>query len=335
LPLELQHLKTFRDLLRCPRCLGRLSEDGSTALVCTACGLRPGVHGSILDFLVNGATGGVAPDVNTFYEGRPFPGYMPSDDAATLIDRARRSAFLRALDAGTPPDALVLDCGAGTGQLAMFLALAAPARQVIAADACRASLAEADSFRARASVSNLHLVRADLFALPVPEKAFDVVVSRGVVHHTPDVEGAIRSVASHVAPGGFLVLGFYETAARGLHCARRAVGRVAGKPIRFLDPILRRSDLDEEKKKTWIADQYHHPLERILPLPWVLKLLRGQGFQWVRTVPPAPDEASLFDPTDEPSSLGIAARRAGWFARGLGDEDAGLMCVVLRAPETR
>jgi SAM-dependent methyltransferase len=205
---------------------------------------------------------------------------------------------------------------------------------VIAVDACRASLAEAGRFRARVSITNLHLLRASLFALPVPEKAFEVVVSRGVVHHTPDVERAIRCVARHVAPGGFLVLGFYETAARGLHCARRALGRPFGRPIRVLDPVLRRGDLDEEKKRTWIEDQYRHPLERILPLPWVLQLLRSQGFTWIRTVPPAPLETSLFDPTDEPSPLGILSRRAGWFARGLGDEDAGLVCVVMRAPES-
>lgn len=319
---------TLRDLLVCPRCREALSAEH----VCPSCGLRPGLHGSILDFLAGGSNEGVAPDVNTFYEKRPFPGYMPSDDAPSLIDRARRSAFLRALDAGISPRARVLDCGAGTGQLSAFLALAAPGRTVIAADACRASLAEADRFRARASVANLHLLRADLFALPVREKSFEVVVSRGVVHHTPDVERAIGCVARHVAPGGFLVLGFYETAARGLHRARRTFGRALGRPIRALDPVLRRSDLDEEKKKTWIEDQYHHPLERILPLPWVLQLLRGQGFTWIRTVPPAPLETSLFDATDEPSPLGILSRRAGWFARGLGDEDAGLVCVVMRAP---
>jgi ubiquinone/menaquinone biosynthesis C-methylase UbiE len=323
---------TFRELLRCPRCRAALVADGSAAVACASCGQSPAVHGSILDFLVDGSKEGVSPEVNTFYEKRPFPGYMPSDDAPSLIDRARRSAFLRALDAGIPPRARVLDCGAGTGQVSAFLALAAPGRTVIAADMCRASLAEADKFRGRASVANLHLVRADLFALPVPEKTFEVVVSRGVVHHTPDVERAIRSVARHVAPGGILVLGFYETAARGLHCARRALGRAAGRPIRFLDPILRRKDLDEEKKLTWIEDQYHHPLERILPLPWVLKLMRSQGFTWIRTVPPAPVEASLFEATDEPSAAGVAALRAGWFARGLGDEDAGLVCVVMRAP---
>jgi hypothetical protein len=83
-----------------------------------------------------------------------------------------------------------------------------------------------------------------------------------------------------------------------------------------------------EKKNTWIEDQYHHPLERILALPWVLRLLSSLGFTWIRTVPPAPLAASLFDATDELSPMGLFARRAGWFARGLGDEDAGLVCVV-------
>ena len=40
--------------------------------------------------------------------------------------------------------------------------------------------------------------------------------------------------------------------------------------MRALDPVLRRRDLDEEKKRTWIEDQYRHPLEHILAFPSVL-----------------------------------------------------------------
>ncbi len=318
--------KSLADRLACPECGGPL--DGG--LACAKCKIAPDLTEGLVDFLGRREPGGAAAQVRAFYEARPFPGYSPADDAPTLIDRGLRSSFLTGLDAALAPDARLVDCGAGTAQVGMFLALRAPHRQVFAVDGCKASLLAANEFRTRARVDNLHLIRADLFALPFAPGSFDVVISRGVVHHTPRPYDAIDSVAARVAPGGILLLGFYESMARALHVARRSLGRVRGKPIALLDPLLRRRDLDEEKKRTWIEDQYHHPLEHLLPLPRVVGHLEARGFEWLRSVPPAPDGSSLFSATPRPSALGFTARRLGWAARGLADEDAGLVAVILR-----
>src|SRR5262245_46533496 len=213
--------------------------------------------------------------VDAFYAAHPFPGYAPGDGARALIDRSRAAPFLVALDRAIPSDATVVDCGCGTGQLGAFLALSAPRRRVVAFDRCAAPLRIAREFRDRAAIRNLDFIRADLFELPLPERAVDFVICRGVVHHTPDPARAIERVARHVAPAGILVLGFYEAAARMFHRARRALGAAVGRPIRLADPILRRGDLDEEKRRAWCADQYAHPLERNLALPRVVRQLEG------------------------------------------------------------
>jgi SAM-dependent methyltransferase len=311
----------------CPRCLSSL---GPEERACASCGLAFDRLGGILDVIGAKEREKGAARVEEFYTANPFPGYAPGDDGPTLIDRSRRSRFLTALDQAIPADALVADCGCGTGQLAAFLALSAPRRRVIGVDGCRESLSCADGFRDKARIENLQLVRGDLFDLPLGTRSFQVVISRGVVHHTPDPDRAIACVAERVAPGGILLLGFYETMGRALHCARRGLGKLAGRQIRFLDPVLRRSDLDEDKKRIWIADQYLHPLERILPLPHVVRVLERLGFRWVRSVPPATEGSILFEPTSEPSASGMFFLRLGWMLRGLGDPDAGLVFVVAR-----
>src|SRR5688572_20816622 len=317
--------KDLAQRLACPSCGGRLDE----TLACSACKLAPDLAEGLVDFLGPRGPSGEASAVRAFYEARPFPGYSPADDAPTLIDRGLRSSFLTGLDAALAPDARLVDCGAGTAQVGMFLALRAPHRQVFAVDGCRASLLAANTFRKRARVDNLHLVRADLFALPFAKESFDVVLCRGVVHHTARPYDAIDSVAARVAPGGILLLGFYESWARALHVARRGLGRVRGRPIALLDPLLRRRDLDQEKKRTWIEDQYRHPLEHLMPLPRVVAHLERRGLEWLRSVPPAPDGSPLFSATPRPSAAGFTARRLGWAARGLSDEDAGLVAVVM------
>ena len=57
------------------------------------------------------------------------------------------------------------------------------------------------------AVPNLHYVQADLLRPPLPAGRFDFVSADQVVHHTPDAEAAVRSLARLLAPGG--VLAFY------------------------------------------------------------------------------------------------------------------------------
>lgn len=313
-------------LFHCPRCSRPFVPESA----CPGCGWRPLLDGTVLDFLGTDPRTAEAAEVEAFYEKKPFPGYAPGDDASTLLDRSRRSPFLDALDKSLAPNATLVDCGCGTGQLAAFLALAAPRRTVVGLDGCRASLAAAARFRERVKIPNLRHVRADLFALPLAPDAFDVVICRGVVHHTPDPWRATAEVARRVKPGGFLVLGFYETMARALHCARRGLRKVSRGSARVLDPVLRRKDLDPEKKEVWIADQYEHPLEKILAFPEVLARVEELGFEWVSSIPPAPPMEGVFETTPRPSAAGLFARRFGWCVSGLNDEDAGLVMLVAR-----
>jgi hypothetical protein len=87
--------------------------------------------------------------------------------------------------------------------------------------------------------------------------------------------------------------------------------------------------LDDEKKKTWLAGQYHHPLERILPTPRVTRELTKLGFRTLRTVPPAVGQGGMFE-SEGLGAAGLFARRVGWALSGLKDPDAGLVCVVAR-----
>jgi SAM-dependent methyltransferase len=315
------------DARSCPRCFAGLSPDAAHA--CAGCGLAFERTGGVIDVIGPGPRGAEAERVEAFYAQSPFPGYAAGDDGAALLDRSRRSPFLAALDAAVAPGARILDCGCGTAQLAAFLALAGLRRKVLGVDGCRAALLQADEFRRRAGVANLQLVRADLFDMPLPDAAFDVVVARGVVHHTPDPDAAIGHVARRVAHGGVLVLGFYEPRARLAHRLRRGVARLRGRPVATLDPILRRRDLDPEKRRIWIDDQYHHPLEHLLALQRVLARLEALGFRWVRSVPPAPS-GDLFDATPEPRGLQLGALRLGWALRGCTDPDAGLVVLIAR-----
>ncbi len=134
---------------------------------------------------------------------------------------------LRALMTGKT----VLDAGCGSGValrlFASWPAAVAAADISAAIDACKSQLDGAGT---------ITFLQADLNALPFPDASFDVVWSSGVLHHTPDTFGALRSVARHARPGGHVVFYVYVKKA----------------PIReFVDDHIRREISELPPAEAW------------------------------------------------------------------------------------
>ena len=68
----------------------------------------------------------------------------------------------------------------------------------------------------------LHFVEGSAFYLPVKQKAFDVVYSRGALHHTFSTEEAFKNVAARCRPGGKAYLWVYGTASIQQNSFRRS-----------------------------------------------------------------------------------------------------------------
>lgn len=125
----------------------------------------------------------------------------------------------------------VLDAGCGTGYLAAGLRRARPDVRVVGADLSAGMLANA---RAAGAAP---LVQADAARLPVADACVDVVVARGVLHHLPDVAGALREWRRVLVPGGAVVLVSEPTP---------VVERHGAVLVRALLPLLRRPLSAEE-----------------------------------------------------------------------------------------
>ena len=99
---------------------------------------------------------------------------------------------------------LVLDAGVGAGRFAEIAA--DKGAEVVGVDLSRAVDAAYQNIGGR---PNVHLVQADIFALPFRPGTFDLAYSVGVLHHTPDPEGAFARVAAAVRKGGSLAVYLY------------------------------------------------------------------------------------------------------------------------------
>jgi ubiquinone/menaquinone biosynthesis C-methylase UbiE len=120
---------------------------------------------------------------------------------------------------------VVLDPGCGTGWQAAGLRRAAPDAVVLGVDLSAGMLGQARTAGA------WPLLQADAGRLPLADGSVDLVVSRGVLHHLPDVIGALVEWRRVLRPGGAVVVASEPTP---------AVDRLAGPLVRGLLAVLRR-----------------------------------------------------------------------------------------------
>lgn len=287
--IDTPHLPLFSvaEVLRCPRCNGRLAEAGQR-FVCNSCSQHYPITDGIPQLFMPNDWGDGKLDVTSivkdFYEETPFPNYDDMDSRETLRKKARLGVFARILDEQIPSDALVLDAGSGTGQLTNFLGMDWR-RRVIGADVCMNSLKLAKGFRDRFGIVNADFLQMNLYRPPFADASMDVIISNGVLHHTADPEGGFRAILTKLKPGGYILVGLYNWLGRLPTLWRRRLIEVFGDRMASLDRRLRGERLNTGRWAAWFRDQYRHPHESKHSMDEVLGWFERNGVQFLSSIP--------------------------------------------------
>ena len=272
--------------------------------------------------------------VRDFYERNPFPGYEAFETNADLVKKGRQGIYAQLLDDQLPLGVKILDVGCGTGQLSCFLSMTN--RLVVGVDFSFPSLQKGQDFKGRGKLANVHFMQADLFRLGFREESFDYVFCNGVLHHTADAAGGFEALYRMTKPGGFLIVGLYNTYGRLFSRLRKWLFRLTrGRGLR-LDFFLRQDSLGDEKKRLWWADQYDHPHEDTFTVADVLAWFARHRLEYINAVPqiapaahPA-EEERLFEPHDPGTRVGHLLSQLGWiFTQG---HEGGFFILIGRKP---
>ena len=120
---------------------------------------------------------------------------------------------------------------------------------------------------------------------PFKPESFHLVISNGVLHHTSDPLGGLKSIGRLVRPGGYVLFGLYHRYGRLITDTRRLIFRLSGDRFKALDPNLRKDAADTARGRAWFADQYKHPHESKHTIGEGIAWLREAGFEFVKSIP--------------------------------------------------
>jgi ubiquinone/menaquinone biosynthesis C-methylase UbiE len=247
------------DILRCPRTGGalRLDEAGAVVRVENTDIAYP-VRDGVIDFCPESRD-----RIAASYDkvaGR----YDPAMVSATLVtkmigllvwgrasDRDPMEQVLSLL-----PDSfhgVLLDVPVGTGVFTASLYRRYPDATIVGVDCSRNMLRRAQACFQEHDVRNVHLLKADVAALPIRDAGVDIVLSMNGWHAFADKPGAIAEMKRVLAPGGKLIACGYVQGAR-----RRSDWFVRHFGVRhgyFTPPFFTRDDLARQFEGFTMARQ--------------------------------------------------------------------------------
>jgi SAM-dependent methyltransferase len=152
------------------------------------------------------------------------------------------------------PGQTILEAGSGAGRFTEVLATTGAT--ILSMDY---STAVDANFTNHGYVPNLHLFQGDIFNIPLRPHSFDKVLCLGVIQHTPDPLGAVRSLVHFLRPGGELVVDVY---------ARRVTALLSWKYL--LRPLTSRMD------RMRLYDVISRWVPKMVPLAATLRMLFGR-----------------------------------------------------------
>ncbi|MGQ9474987.1 MAG: methyltransferase domain-containing protein [Actinomycetota bacterium] len=282
-------LLPWADLLRCPRCAGRL-EITATGAACRDCLAAFGEENGLPDLLPPETHPLVLSERDHYTEKVDYYLRMHATWCGSPFYRHYHARFLDELRR-LPPGSLILETGCGLGNDGLELLRAG--YRLVETDVSPGQLAEARRLHYQSGFGerSLHLL-ADASRLPFADASFDGLLMVASLHHLPDPGKALSEARRVLRPGGLLVLGTEPN-----DWQNRTIYPVGKVLLRWIRALLRKPT--ESRDMVSEADR----LTEGFSASALSRLLREAGFQRVELKPAGYLSAAVFFASTELSHL--------------------------------
>ena len=223
--------------------------------------------------------------VTDFYKVTPFPNYKDDETKQSIIDKGNKNLFAQQFKKFIGYNKNVLEVGCGTGQLSIYFAIGTN-NEIVAFDPTIESLNLAKNFSKQNNITNEKFVNADIFDDVLSKDYFDFIWCNGVLHHTKNPYKAFEITAQSLKNNGYILVGLYNKIGRIRTLVRKYISKIFGiKFLELFDPTLKHLKLSKKEKKSWINDQYFHPIESLHSLDEALDWFKRNDIEYINSIP--------------------------------------------------
>ncbi len=200
---------------------------------------------------------------------RAFDRASASYDAVAALQERVRGELLTRLDELEIAPQSILDLGAGTGHGARALKRRHPRATVVAADIAPGMLERAH--RQSRWLRRFERVRADAYALPFRDGAFDLVFSNLMLQWCDDLDAVFAEITRVLKPGGLLL---FSTFGPGTLAELREAWAAAGDPSNHVNHFFDAHALGSALMQAQLAEPVLVVDRIVARYPDVMSLMR-------------------------------------------------------------
>lgn len=199
-------------------------------------------------------------------------------------------------------DIRILDAGCGTGVGTEYLVHLNPAAIVVGIDLSASALAVARERCRRSGANRVEFHHLSLYDVQQVAGEFDLINCVGVLHHLPDPERGIQSLATKLAPGGLMHIFVYGELGRWeIKLMQQAIALLQGEQRgdyrdgvqlgrQLFATLPENNRLVQRERERWslenhrdecFADMYVHPQEIDYNIETLFKLIDASGLDFL------------------------------------------------------
>lgn len=225
-------------------------------------------------------------NISKFYKQHPFPNYNQFQNALSIMNLGNSNIFTKSLKEFIGFNKVVLEAGAGTSQLSLYLGLGTN-NHIFALDTTFESLELGSNFANENNIKNITFVNSDIFNEVFIDDIFDFVICSGVLHHTKNPFLGFKKLVKNLKKDGYIIIGLYNKYGRLRTFIRQFIYKYISKNIAIsLDPVLKKIDKKNvDKREAWIKDQYEHPIESSHSYDEILSWFKETNIEFINTIP--------------------------------------------------
>ena len=243
---------------------------------------KPIIKNNIITFDIDD---NITKEVINFYKESPFPNYKDDDNKASILKKGDKNFLAAQFKKFIGYNKTVLEVGCGTGQLSVYFSIGTN-NNIVGLDPTIESLNLAVDFAKKNNIDNAQFVNADIFDDVLKENYFDHIWCSGVLHHTKNPYEAFKIITKSLKKDGYILIGLYNKIGRIRTIIRKYFYKIFGENfLMLIDPTLRNLKNHKEEQRSWIRDQYIHPVESLHTLDEVLRWFKQNNIDFISSIP--------------------------------------------------